>query len=366
MNNTSIFDVLVVYSDKLATSASSKNSSSKRPFSKKSGRTNYNDAYAYFLKMCSENYLNAAFTTSSDIIGPGKCSSYWLFNKDKWQKVDKKCYSPLIFDKFSPRSDLQKNRRKTLFSNSLVKPFNTKPLFYLFFDKQKTYEYLQEFSIPTVEVLNTKIADIKFAIETLSVLTSNHPNKDDFSRNLILKDRFGAGGNDIYYIDSKNSVRKIAEILKKNKEKYFIIQPFVKYDKGHEHQNYLGFIDIRTVFVGNKLIQTYIRIAKDKEFRCNEHKGATLLYISKSQIPTKVLNVANKITSSIGKGGMLFALDFIISNSGNVYLVEGNCGPGIDWNLSLKENEIMAKKLIRKIVTGLSQKVAFNDATRLV
>lgn len=358
MKNTSMFDVLVVYNSELATSASSNAPNTNLPFSRASGRTNYNDAYAYFLQMCLQNNLNAAFSTSSDITGAGMCSSHWLFKKDKWIKVDRQCYSTLIFDKFSPTNDLQRLRRNTLFSNEVVQPFNASSLFALFFDKLKTYEFLKEFAIPTVAVKSRDVLGIKVAIDKLNKLSSLHPANADFSRDIVIKDRFGAGGNKIYLIGAENQLNEIIEILEKNENTSFIIQPFTHYKEGHHHEGHFGFIDTRVIFLGGKIIQTYIRVAKEEEFRCNEHKGATLLYIRKSQIPPKVLKLAGKIAGILHEDGMVFALDFIISDRGNVYFVEGNSGPGIDWNLSIKKNELMAKKLIRQIVTALSQRVA--------
>ena len=49
--------------------------------------------------------------------------------------------------------------------------------------------------------------------------------------------------------------------------------------------------------------------------------------------------------------------DFIISNNGNIYLLEGNTGPGLDWNLLIRENEIEGQKLIRMIVKELVGRV---------
>ena len=96
---------------------------------------------------------------------------------------------------------------------------------------------------------------------------------------------------------------------------------------------------------------------KKGDFRCNEHQGGTLKYISKNELPQKVVTRSNKISHVLNKKCSLFALDFIISNNGNIYLLEGNTGPGLDWNLSIKENEIEAQKLIRIIIKELVRRV---------
>ncbi|GAF85510.1 unnamed protein product, partial [marine sediment metagenome] len=112
-----------------------------------------------------------------------------------------------------------------------------------------------------------------------------------------------------------------------------------------------------------KIIQTYIRIAKKGDFRCNEHAGGLLKYISKSEILLEIKKVSKRIVDILNKKFSLYALDFIISNNGNIYLLEANTGPGLDWNLSVKENEIEAKKLIRIIIKEISRRVNLSKNT---
>ena len=98
------FDVLIVYSEKLATSANSLSENATVPFSKGSGNESYNLVYGYFLKTCQKNNLKEAFTTSADIVGAGLVRSYWLFENETWIKIEKTGFSKIIFDKFSPTS----------------------------------------------------------------------------------------------------------------------------------------------------------------------------------------------------------------------------------------------------------------------
>ena len=119
-----IFDVLIVYSDRLATSAGTLKDGASLPFAKGSSSESYNVIYGYFLKICQKNMLKVAFTTSSDIIGAGKCQSYWLYEGNSWVKVRKTGYSKLIFDKFSPTNKKIKNNRRLLFSSKKIKHFD--------------------------------------------------------------------------------------------------------------------------------------------------------------------------------------------------------------------------------------------------
>jgi glutathione synthase/RimK-type ligase-like ATP-grasp enzyme len=97
-------------------------------------------------------------------------------------------------------------------------------------------------------------------------------------------------------------------------------------------------------------------MAKADDFRCNEHQGGSLTYIHKKDIPEKVIKLALKLAGQLNKPDSIYALDFIISNNDRVYFLEGNCGPGIDWNLDLLKNERMSKKLIRIIVKELKNR----------
>jgi glutathione synthase/RimK-type ligase-like ATP-grasp enzyme len=95
-------------------------------------------------------------------------------------------------------------------------------------------------------------------------------------------------------------------------------------------------------------------VAKNGDFRCNEHRGGLLTYITQQEIPADLVKKSNQIAKRLDKQCSLFTLDFLISNNGNSYLLEGNTGPGLDWNMSLKRNEIEAKKLIRLVVKELA------------
>ena len=356
MDQASTFDVLIVYSERHAVSADSISENVNTPFPKGSSSESYNPVYGYFLNICQENNLKAAFTTSADIVAAGKCRSYWLFEKGFWIKVRKMGFSKLIFDKVSPTSERLKISRNLLFSSKRIRSFNNSSLFNLCFDKQKTYDKLHQFSIPTVTIEENSRKGVGKARRALREKIAGHQYKNDFSKEVVIKDRFGAGGRNVYKFKA-NQVNRITATVRKHKKISFIIQPFVKFDKGYCYRNIQASTDIRLVYLGKKIVQTYIRIAKAGDFRCNEHQGGFLKYISKKEIPQKVVAVSEKINKILDKKSSLFALDFIVSNNGNVYLLEANTGPGLDWNLSIKENEIEAKKLIRIIVKELTKRI---------
>ena len=362
MDKITNFDVLIVYSEKLANSASSVSGVITAPFPKGSDNESYNLVYGYFLKNCRKNNLKAAFSTSADIVGAGKCQSYWLFRKNVWIKVQKVGFSKLIFDKFSPMSKSRKMKRNLLFSSKRIRPFNDPYLFDLCFDKQKTYKMLNNFSIPTVTIKDSTRQGVIKAQKLLKEKIVKHQNRSDFSEEVIMKDRFGAGGLNVYKFGNDQTEMMTASV-KKHKSISFIIQPFVKFDKGFSIQNSFRSTDIRLIYLGQKIVQTYIRIAKKRDFICNEHAGGLLKYISKSEVPLEITAVSKSIANTLNKKSSLFALDFIMSNDGNIYLMEANTGPGLDWNLSIKENEIEAKKLMRIIIKEIVRRISSSNNT---
>jgi glutathione synthase/RimK-type ligase-like ATP-grasp enzyme len=349
------FDALIVYSEKFSASAADRSTLNQTPFSDQLGNESYNVVYGYFLEISEKRKLKIALTTSADIIGAGLCKSFWSFKNNKWRKNNVLCFSNLIFDKFAPINDGIKARRKLLFSSQQVKPFNSSELFELFFDKQQTYQKLAKYAIPTIALnpLEKTLSSIQDATARLVKLVNQHSCADDFSSEIVMKDRFGAGGENVYKFTPAELENMLATV-NQNPEVSFIIQPFVKFDQGFSYNNALVMTDIRFVYLGAKIVQSYIRIAKPGDFRCNEHLGGTLIYLPLTDIPKKLVNRANLIAQVLNDQSSLYALDFVMSDNGNIYFLEGNTMPGLDWNTSLKTNAIEAKKLIRLVVEEIA------------
>ncbi len=356
MKKRVIFDVLVVYTESLALSASGGNDS-KTPFKIGSKSESYNNVYGYFLEICKNKGLKVGFSTSADVIGNGLCRSYWSYKNKTWLKHDTVCFSSLIFDKFSPTKTGIARSRNLLFGSKEILPFNDSELFEVFFDKLRTYEVLSDFSIPTVSITGYLLEDVEVACRELGrMLEKVEIKKNDFENEIVMKDRFGAGGRNVYKF-KVGECDRMQRVIRRHKKTSFVIQPFVKFDKGFSYKNVISSTDIRLVFLGGKMVQSYIRVAKQNDFRCNEHQGGLLTYVSKKEIPEKLIMKANLLSEMLDKKDSLYALDFIVTNNGNPYLLEGNTGPGLDWNEALKKNELEAKKLIRLVVAELSLRV---------
>ncbi|HZZ98805.1 MAG TPA: hypothetical protein VFG51_02625 [Candidatus Saccharimonadia bacterium] len=346
---TTLFDILVVYSQRQADSASSRSPWTTKPFSQKSGNGIYNEVYAYFMRFCERQHLSVAFTTSKDIIGAGLCKNYWLYTKKGWTKVRRQAYAELIFDKVSLVNPKLTAAHDLLFSSEEVKSFISEDMRVLFLDKAKTHKTLGQLSIPTVSVKKHSRQGLEDALVALKTLIEQYPHQDDFSTEVILKDRFGAEGRNVFKFQP-TQLNEMQNVLKKNPSTFFILQPFTKFDHGFTFQKMPVSADIRLIFLRGKMIQTYVRIAKKDNFLCNEHQGGLLRYTTESKLPQAVIAQANKIMGVLKYNDSLFSLDFVVSNNGNAYLLEGNTSPGIDWNPALQINIDKSKEFIRAIV----------------
>ena len=349
-------DVLVVYSSKLAISAAVSDLKSKFPFNPNSKTAGYNLPYSYFLQACKKFGMSAGFSTSSDVIGPGACQTFWTTQAGEWKKVRQEAHSSHIFDKISPSSPKRVAERKLLLSTKKVRSFNHQELHSMFFDKLLTYTRLPQYSLPTVTINDASISAIKSAIQNLQTLIKQHPHAEDFKKAFVLKDRFGASGNHVYAVET-NFVLQIQKLMNENPSVQFILQPFLHFDKGFSYNGIRTTTDVRLIFHHNKIVQSYIRLAQGDDFRCNEHQGGELIYVTKRDIPSSILKRAKIIVSRINRPHSLYALDFIVSNSGNAYLLEGNFGPGLDWDLKKKINEKMSKNLIDSIVDEFANRI---------
>ena len=355
MKNTRQFDVLVVYNN-LATSASLIKKGNTMPFSNKKEMKQYNDAYSFFLDTCHENGISAAFTTTSDFMKDGISQSYWEYSNKTWSKTLGKCYSKLIFDKFSPFGSFSQHIKSLFSVKTGVRPFNDSVLHELFDDKYRTFEKLSEYTIPTVKIDNNSRDGIKSSLIELQFLTSLHKNSSDFSTSIILKDRFGSGGDNIFKIDA-DFVKKIHSIVNKMDNNSFIVQPFMDFETGYNYKKNTAATDIRVIYLNGKIIQSYIRIAKEDDFRCNEHQGGTVLYLKEKEIPSLIIKTGKKIIKNLDRKNALYTLDFIISNNGNAYLLEGNINPGIYWGAGETDDEKMTKQLTQIIVKECKSKI---------
>lgn len=352
MKNTDIFDVLVVYTSTIAISPSSRKY--QTPFG---DSVDYNNAYSYFLEYCKSKNLRVALMTSDDIIGSGTGKAYWMWKNNRWHKYTRSCYSKTIFNKFFPKNKQQNSLYVKMYSDKTIQVLPKQSLVSLFTDKQYTANRLPQYSIPTVSIADMSLDSIQQSINELQRKISNHYSSNDLSASIILKDRFGLGGNTIYKIDQPLSTT-IQSLMKLHPTTRFIIQPLLVCDKGYSSTIYSGYADIRLIFYGSTLIQAYVRTAKEGDFRCNMAQGGLCFYVNWKDLDPKLRVLAKKITTEVNYPHSLYALDFLISNSGNIYFVEGNSSPGLYWTAGIQQEETETKKLIHILVDELFDRVS--------
>jgi len=351
---------MVIYSAYNPNNATSKEDLGKFPFSSE-GDGIYNDSYAYFLLKCKEMGLTAAFATSEDIIGPGLFQNFWTYDT-KWIKNQGKAYAEVFFDKFTPNTIEQESQLQLLTSSESIYMFNNRKLTALFQNKLDTFNYFTEFAIPTVEIADPSEQEMLVAKTTLDKLLDKHRHGADFTEGYIIKDITGAGGFNIHKVAFDTlgfkEIVKNHTLGEKDKEGLsYILQPFINCDNGFAFEEHNWPIDIRVIILWTKIIQTYIRIAEEGKFECNIHQGGRLFYISQETMPPEVLDMSKKIVeildTKINLKHSLYALDFMQSNDGNVYFIEGNDTPGIIWEHKNTMDEAKSKELIDIIIGEL-------------
>lgn len=349
-------DVLVVYSAGVAISAAVADEVSVVPFDISLKQANYNLSYAYFLNQCKKRGISAGLCSSVDIIGSGTCSHYWSHVSGVWIKNAQHAKALQIFDKLSPVSCERTEERDLLFSDDEVIAFNSNSLFGLFFDKLKTYKTLTQYALPTISIDSYQPLMVRRSISRLERLKKDHPYSDDFSSFMVLKDRYGSGGEHVYKVAALD-VESISALLLRYRQVQFVLQPFLQFESGFVYKKQRVATDIRLIISQNELLQCYIRRARSGDFRCNEHQGGKLEYVTAADIPEAVHEMSQLIVGELDACGSIYALDFVISNNGHVYFIEGNTGPGLDWDVTNPINERMSKQLIRSIVDELHSRV---------
>ena len=199
------FDVVIVYDNQLSYSASDQAYKEDAPFSIHDSYANCNATYKYFLNYCRRQGLRAAFTTVQDIIGPGLFRSAWIYTT-KWERSLQLTHTNFVFDKFWALAPQHKKKFSLLMSPpAKIELFNDFSIRAIFDDKLKTYQHFPEYTIPTVAINVLSPHTAHLAQTALQKRIKKHLYNQDFLTDLVIKDRFGSGGNNIYKI----SLRKI-------------------------------------------------------------------------------------------------------------------------------------------------------------
>jgi len=343
-----MFDIMIVYDAHLAHSAADQTYREPAPFSRSGEYYNCNATYQYFIEYCQQQGLSAAFTTTHDIAPSGQFTSVWTYTT-RWERVPGPTNAKVIFDKFS--NLLTRNAAVYKLLTTILKPLpflHNQAMRLMFDNKLETYTQFPDCTIPTVQVDSLAPASILNARKALAMKCQHHPYHDDFGSDLVLKDQFGIGGNQIYKITSDADFAQIPF----NAATHYILQPLIE-ASGFAIAHYTGSSDLRVIICNDTIIQSYLRVAKAGEFRANAQQGGEVVYLTLDQIPPEVIEMTTTIKRRLPNRTALYTLDFIKSNHGHLYFIEGNNSPGLNW--FDREDEVRAKELIHLLVQNLKQ-----------
>ncbi len=340
-------DFLVIYSNIDAHSAADGGYTGVSPFAGRGEMASCNRSYAYLLKYAKRIGMSGGFATVADISAAGTVSSYWTYTT-QWNRVHTPATTTVVFDKFSNAEHTNDAAMKQLLGDSeSIALYHNHDTRMLFDNKLTTHAALSQYMLPTVAVNLGSLKTMNAAKRALKKQIDNHAHIEDFTKELILKDVFGGGGDHIYKIHTDAAFAKIPTGVD---DVQFLLQPFIhasNFDTGRKN----GKADLRVIIGDKQILQSFIRTAKSGDFRANTKQGGAIDYITTDDIPEQVVKMIAKIQKTARLKTGMYTLDFMRSKNGNLYLVEGNASPGLTW--SNPEDERRAKQLIRIIVKQL-------------
>lgn len=343
-----LFDIIIIYDAHLAHSAADPGYREATPFGKADAYFNCNATYQYFIEYGRAQGLQVAFTTTHDIAASGQFKSVWTY-QGGWERQLTTTNAKVIFDKFS--NLLVRNHAVYKLLTTILKPlpfFHNQAMRVMFDNKLETYLEFPHYTIPTVQVHSLAPVDVAQAKKYLARKCRTHPYRDDFTTEYVLKDQFGIGGNSIFKITTDDDFANIPH----NPAMHYILQPLIQ-ASGFSIAGYTGSSDLRVIIGNNKILQSYLRVAKEGEFRANAQQGGEVVYLTLDQIPEDVLAMITEIKQHLPNKYALYTLDFIKSQNGHLYFIEGNNSPGLNW--FDREDEVKAKQLIHLLVANLKQ-----------
>lgn len=308
----------------------------------------YNDTYAFFLDVCREKGLSAVFTTTEYSIGPGQFSAYWTWNGTEWQWYEKPVSASVLFNKMTPITPEQQAVFDKMTAAPHIQTFKSLRLHQIIGNKLSVYHSFPQYAIPSVALPMTPEGFAQ-AKQELRQLIEQYEHKDDCSDRFVVKGLDGAGGDSVFAIDAETSFAELETRAQQYPAPEYMIQPMIRNDQSKLF-GYTGHIDFRITLFKGKMIRSYIRIAKEGDFRANVKQGGRIVYIPPSRIPRSVLTIVEDLSRQLPTEHALYSLDFIRGASGQFYLVEGNDSPGI---ILYNNKDKKKKELIYLIVDEL-------------
>ncbi len=131
---------------------------------------------------------------------------------------------------------------------------------------------------------------------------------------LVIKLLEGTQGKGVVLAETRKAAESVIDAFR-NLEAYFLVQEFIKESAGS---------DIRAFVIGDKVVASMIRKAKEGEFRSNLHRGATA---SKVKLTPEERKTAIRAAKAMGLS--VAGVDILRSNHGPL-VMEVNSSPGLE------------------------------------
>jgi glutathione synthase/RimK-type ligase-like ATP-grasp enzyme len=280
-----------------------------RPFEK----AMYQECYEYFYQLAKKDGLQVFRASYQWYDAEKKTFKYaWTFDGGKWQRT-KNIRPDIIHDKTKSRLEVH------YFKEQLEKDFKiiNDPEFTLLADNK----FYSSLIFPKYFKRYYRIEsrdDIRKIFEVTK------------SKYLVIKPFQGSGGEGVRIIQ-KNDLKNISPSRK------FIVQEFVDSSKGIKGL-VKGFHDLRLVFIGNKLIYSYIRQPKKGSLLANLAQGGTMFIVEKKDLPKSVFPIIRDVLDVFRfYEPKVFTIDLIFDKKQKPWVVEFNTMPGMYFSPDQKK-----------------------------
>ncbi|PIR73654.1 MAG: hypothetical protein COU40_01395 [Candidatus Moranbacteria bacterium CG10_big_fil_rev_8_21_14_0_10_35_21] len=246
----------------------------------------------------------------------------WTFKNGVWERASE-IKPDLIYDKTSFR--METNLFKEKISENY--PIINDPLFTSIADNK----FITSLLFPEYSkrcYLLTSSADLKKSTALIK------------GTRIVLKPLSESGGKGVQIIH------------KKQLESILIKQPLLAQEFINSSNGIVGIMkgthDLRTVFINNKLIYSYIRQPKKDSLLANLAQGGTMFIIKNNQLPKSIFPVFKKVASTFSQfENTVYTIDFMFDKSQKPWIIELNSMPGMYFP---KEEEKCMEKTYLELI----------------
>lgn len=237
--------------------------------------------------------------TRKTYLGESLFNGAWLFNNEKFERVEKEIKIDIVFDwvgnlLFPP-------------AKNTLKVVNTRAFKELTCDKWSAYQLLNKYMPKTFWV-----GDFKNAQKLLPQIKTEI---------VVLKPFNGLRGKGIYIGDRKG----LKNFKPEKSDTKFIMQEFVDTSLGVPNVT-SGKHDLRIVITNNKVIWCHVRVPASGTYLANAAQGGNLAEVDYNNVPKSVKEIVKIISENFYDkyDNPIFSLDFGIDEKGRPYIFEIN------------------------------------------